>query len=188
MKRAPRILGWITGAFLGLCAVAAAALYVYFAEPHIAYREWRITAKPETIDVLYIFYFCGEKFPRLYEIASVDGNWSEPDERPTTVALADGLPSPEDTELALHGNVFSLTGYRYQAEERNIMTGATRSFPATRFDVVSWQVRTPYMEWVPSGDDGAVEQQERNNPVRYEMTGDDHDPGRFTPRHYVFCG
>ena len=187
LKKLVRVVGWAVGAFLGVCAVGVLALYVYFAEPYIAHREWRVSTEPETIKVVYVLYACGDHSPRLYEAVSTDDGSLKWRDRPTILSLPAGVPSPEDTEAAVSGNVFHLTGYRHQAEERNILTGAVRTFLSTRFDLVSWQVETPYDVWVTSGTDDPAERRERNDPMGFKMKGSHGDLAGFEPRHYVAC-
>ena len=187
MKRLLTFVAWTGAGLLGLTAFGAVVLYVLIAKPYLSHREWRASTEPETIDVVYVLYACGDHSPRLYEIVSPEGDPVRWTDRPTFLSLPDGVPSPEDTEMALSGNVFHLKGYRYHAEERNILTGATRTRPASRFDLVSWRVQTPYGVWGPEGADGVRQRVERTEPVSYGTTGDHKTAGGFATRHYVPC-
>ena len=165
---------------MGLSAVGLAGLYVYVAKPYVARHEWRESAQPTTIEVMYVAMACGEHSPRLYElVAGADGagQWSH---TPTLLALPDGMASPEDTQYAVGGNVFVLTGYRYRRRDRNILTGAVKTYRAPRFDVVSWQVRAPYEIWTASGD--RVTRHEADG-----VAGNEKPATRFAMRNYHLC-
>ncbi|NNG04995.1 MAG: hypothetical protein HKM95_12970 [Inquilinus sp.] len=178
-----KIIAIAFGTLLLLAAVAVASLYVYVAAPHLQFSEIRVSNEPREIEVIYISYACGDFFPRLYEVAA-DGE-SEPSEQPTMLALPDGIPSPEDTELAVDGNVFRLTGYEYRGEERNVLTGSVREVPSSRFDTIAWNVSIPYEVWVSTGD--SPRRQERSDPVAFSIAEGDHNPDRFTLRRYDPC-
>ena len=187
MKRLLKFVVWTGAGLLGLAAVGAAALYVVVAKPYLSHREWRASTEPETIDVVYVLYACGDHSPRLYEVVSPEGEPVKWSDRPTILSLPEDVPSPEDTDLAVSGNVFHLTGYRYRAEERNLLTGATRTRPASRFDLVSWRAQTPYSVWGPEAADGTRQRVERTEPVSYGAAVDHKSADGFVTRHYVPC-
>lgn len=163
-----------------MAIAVAAAIYVYVAEPHIAYREWRDNETPRVVSVVYVFYACGEDTPRLYEIVSDSDDQLRWSDEPTILALPRGLPSPEETNLAVNGNRFLLTGYGYRAERRNRLTGSVDPVRSTRFDLVSWEAVTPYQIWVEE-DDGQVEAQWRDSPVRHAVVSEIRTADRFAP-------
>ena len=187
MKRLLKFIAWTGAGLLGLATIGAAALYVVIAKPYLSHREWRASTEPETIDVVYVLYACGDHSPRLYQIVSPEGDPVKWTDRPTILSLPEGVPSPEDTELAVSGNVFHLTGYRYRAEERNILTGTTRTRSASRFDLVSWRAQTPYSVWGPEGAEGTRQRVVRTEPVSHGATGDHKSADGFVTRHYVPC-
>ena len=172
---------------VAILVIGAVALYVYVTQPYLEYREQRISSAAETIKVIYVSFACGDFYPRLSEVTgTVDGDVRN-SEISTTLALPAGVPSPEDTDLGVGGNIFELTGYRYRAEETNILTRTVREAPSTRFDVVAWQVQVPYRVWVTSGTGGTPKKAERLEPVRHAMSGTNSGPDSFVLRRYDPC-
>ena len=180
MKKITKMVAWGALSALSLSALFLAGLYFHVAKPYINRHEWRASEQPTTIEVVYVNMACGEHSPRLYEaIAQNDGSqdWNR---SPTLLALPKGIPSPEESEFAVGGNVFVLTGYRYRRRETNILTGATKEYIAPRFDAVAWEIRTPYNVWTASG-----KREMRHEPYRVAMNAN--GPGEFAMRAYHVC-
>lgn len=171
-------LGAITAT--GLSALFLAGLYVYVAKPYINRHEWRASAQPTTIEVVYVAMACGEHSPRLYEAVAQNDSSQDWSRSPTLLALPKGIPSPEDSEFAVGGNVFVLTGYRYRRKETNILTGTTQEYIAARFDAVAWEIRTPYNVWTASG-----KRETRQKPYRVEVSAN--RTTEFAMRPYQVC-
>lgn len=164
----------------GLSALCLAGIFVYVAKPHIKRHEWRASARPTTIQVMYVAMACGEYSPRLYEVVAQNDNSQRWSRSPTILALPKGMPSPEDTEFAVSGNVFVLTGFRYRGKERNVLTGETKDYRAARFDVTAWEIRTPYNVWTASG-----KWDMRHRPHSVVATAN--RSTRFAMRNYQMC-
>ena len=140
MTKILKILAWSAITVTGLSALCLAGLFVYVAKPHIKRHEWPASARPTTIQVMYVAMACGEHSPRLYEVVAQNDNSQSWSRSPTILALPKGMPSPEDTEFAVGGNVFVLTGFRYRGKERNVLTGETRI--TERRALMSWLGRS----------------------------------------------
>ena len=173
-------------------------VYVYFAEPQWQYHEQRVSSKPDTAEVIYFAFECLNEdcslrrcahFAERAETAKGDSFFIKP--KQLSVAFATGLPSPEDTDLAVDGNYFFMTGYRYQGQETNFLTGATRQASppyGLRFDVLAWEVKPPYS--VVRTQNESEESTVRNDvldEVRYELPGADHAPNQFIPVDMPSC-
>lgn len=183
-----RVFGWFVAAVLGLAVLGAGGLYVHLAEPHLAYSEWRASAKPEVVHVTYMGYACGEHHPQLYELLELGAGEHRPSETPTTLALPPGMPSPDGGNLAFAGNRFELLGYRYAARRRNRLTGVTEDTRSTRLDVVAWRVEAPYRVLVEADRPGEYTvREDATDPVAYRMADDDHAAEKFTLQRYRSC-
>ncbi len=163
--------------------------YIVIYKPFLNYEQIRVSSQPEKITTNYITYACGDNYPRLYEIIKkevVENDKTE--DKPILLALPNGIPSPEDTELAVSGNVFEISGYRYKLRNENLLTGENFDLSSSRVDVVGWRVQTPYKVWsqkIGSNNEPLLET--RYSPVEYKTTNTNHSTQRFRLRKYDSC-
>ncbi|MDH3473719.1 MAG: hypothetical protein OEM59_08500 [Rhodospirillales bacterium] len=170
---------WFVIGLAGLAWAVIGGVYVYFAEPYLVFEERRISDEPETVRIRLVDNYQRSEEEKVFICPYVD-EITEPsnvqtDERRSFLALAfpEGLTSPLETELAVKGNVFQLSGYRYQDHRKHILTGEIEippeSFPQ-RFDVIAWEVVTPYA--VVASEGGSSESavsENRTAPVHHKM-------------------
>lgn len=98
------------------------------------------------------------------------------------------MPSPDYGELAFAGNVFALTGYRYQGFKTSRLTGDIQEVPSTRFDVLAWRVEPPYWALYRDEQTGNYSVREQlSEPTGHEMGHGDHAPANFKMQKYHTC-
>lgn len=163
-------------------------LYVYVFEPQWRHREERISAEVETTEVTYIAGHTWDdeiqrtRCPSFNEIKKVWGETVEFHFKKLRLAFPEDLPWPEEVDLAVGGNRFIITGYRYEIFEENLLTGARReiSYPDPRFDVVAWQVKMPYSQYSSSAlNEDRQELEGRTDPVSHRAAAATLPPEAF---------
>lgn len=173
---------WFVFGLAGLGWALIGGAYLYFADPFVVIEEQRKAETPEQIEVRYSARDCGDNSSAV----CIGAHFSESlwvdatnlDIEPRTLAVPDGVPCPDRTELAVTGNRFLLNGYRYMASEKNVITGDSRETESVRVDVVTWEVIAPYSVVSETAGDQTVTEN-LDEPVSYAMTGDDHAPENF---------
>ncbi len=180
---------WFVFVLAGLGWAVIGGLYVYFAESYLVFEEERVSDEPETITVRLAGSQRRRKGEKVFVCPYVDEVTetlsAQTDERTSHLALAfpAGLPSPQNSELAVNGNTFQLTGYRFENHRKNILTGEVQNPPTSfprRFDVIAWEVVAPYA--VMGSEDGSGESailEDQTSPVRHQMEKGDTSSGQF---------
>ena len=170
----------LIGAFIFICAAM-----VYIINPFIELTKERSGNVLKTIDVIYYNITGDGSCAKLY---TYDKNNTGKLIKPVFLALPESLVSPEDTKAAFHDNRFSLTGYEYVYIRRNIVTGSREIIPSFRFDVVSWEIHTPYTLWPDKITDTSIDTYDvSSRPVKYTLSSGDHDAALFSGRNYTDC-
>lgn len=163
--------------------------YGYLFQPHITFEEVRISNKPQEIKAVYVNITGDPLCAKLYRLERMEKGKPVASDEPIFLALPKDLPSPEDGKLAYSDNLFILSGYRRQFEERNKLTGKLKASPSNRFDVIAWEVIPPYKQWrkKDSGSTTPVKAITATTPVRYQTANTDHSPTQFVKGNYVDC-
>lgn len=172
-----------------IVAVTLIVGYFYLFQPHMTFKEVRISSKPDEVDAVYVNVTGNPSCAKLYRLESMDNGKPVASDDPLFLAMPKGLPSPEDGKLACSDNLFLIKGYGYQFEERNKLTGHSKITPSNRFDVVAWEVITPYKIWkdgVP-GSKSAIDVMIATTPVQHQIEKTDHHSGQFVKGNYVDC-
>lgn len=119
-----------------------------FLQPHIESESIRVSKHPETIRAEWVAWACGGT-ERITEIVkSKDNNY----EGPLSIRVPSDVLNPELSDAAFPGNIFVLTGFRYEIKRTNVITGKVRIINSRQFDVVSWRVELPYRKVNSEGD------------------------------------
>ena len=108
---------------LSIITVAVILGYCYLFQPHITFKEVRNSNKPQEIRAVYVNITGDPLCAKLYRLERMEKGKPIASNEPIFLALPKNLPSPEDGELAYSDNLFILSGYRYQFEQRNILSG-----------------------------------------------------------------
>lgn len=161
---------------------------IYLFQPHIEFKEVRISTKPVEIEAIYV-NLTGEPLCAKLYVVNHMGNKPAASKEPLFLAMPKDIPSPNDGYLAHSENRFILKGYLYQFVKTNKLTNSLEEIPSHRFDVVSWKVISPYHKWRPETDRiGEVRQSQiTSDPVSYKLNSSDHNSDYFIKRNYVDC-
>lgn len=163
-------------------------IYLYIFQPYITFSEVRISNTPVEIKVVYVNVTGDPLCAKLYSLGSIKDNKPVATKEVFYLAMPDGIPSPEDGDLAVSDNMFLIKGYRYRLIEKNNLTGDSTKSPSHRFDVISWKVMLPYERWKDTVSlDGAVEKEIATDSVSYTFNKADHDPGIFIKGNNIDC-
>jgi len=117
-------------------------------KPHLKVEYVRINSNPEVIRAQWVAWACG-RHERITEIIDEAGNLAD---APFTIHVASQGLNPELSKAAFLGNVFYLTGYRYQKLTINRITQSEAREHSSRLDVIKWHVRLPYRTLTPYND------------------------------------
>ena len=158
---------------------------VGIAKPYIDVQHIRASTSPETFVLRYSSYACGDYFPQMVEVLWMNKGGPVVADEPFRLALPDGIPSPEDTDLAVGANLFRVKGYRYTRRETNIITGTIVETPSDRLDVFFWEVITPYHIWEPS--EHGTHKKLHYDPVQYFKAPQGLKESDFIMGHYNPC-
>ena len=168
---------------------AVVAGYFYLFQPHITFKEVRVSNEPEKVKAVFVNVTGDPLCAKLYKLERMDNDKPVASNEPLFLALANDIPSPEDGKLAYTDNIFILKGYSYRFEEHNKLTQSTKTSPSHRFDVITWEVVPPYKQWkegTPSGD-AMVEAETATEPVSHRLSKTDDNPTQFVKGNYVDC-
>ncbi len=113
------------------------ASYFYLLHSHIAFEEVRVSNEAEEVKAVYVNVTGDPLCAKLYKLDQMDNNRPVVSKTPLFIALPNGAPSPVEGALGYADNVYMLKGYNYLYEERNRLTGATKTSPSHRFDVIA---------------------------------------------------
>lgn len=163
--------------------------YLYLFQPHISFEEIRSSETPIEIKAVYVNVTGDPLCAKLYRLERMQENKPIASSEPLFLGLPDGMPSPEDGDLAYADNLFLIKGYGYQYAARNKLTGNSKMTPSNRIDVLAWEVIAPYKKWKnedPGGDEllGATIE---TTPVKHGLVGADHSPDKFVKNNYIDC-
>ena len=191
MKRKKYVILFRIGiaSYVIICIVFLVGLvFHYLLDPRNIIHEERASSTPETVEVEYIAYACGNFYPRLWECRPKIPTQDDPETeecKPLLLALPPDMPSPEgDTPLEVSGNRFRLRGFRYRWVDE--IGNPVRK--CTRFDVIEWEVVVPYQMWGTERDeDGLLEIVTSSEPVSYRINGVDYSRELFTLQKYNPC-
>ena len=160
--------------------------FVYLFEPYIDLSRERVSSKPSDVNAIYINVTGDASCAKLYKLSN--NAISKVTSEPLFLALPFNMPSPEDGEWAYADNVFRLKGYEYIWVEKNYLTNTRKETPAARFDVISWEIVTPYKRWESvNKEGGSTAFEESNEIVAYNIKNNDHNPNNFRFRSYIDC-
>ncbi|WP_102797677.1 hypothetical protein [Bowmanella denitrificans] len=127
-----------------LLAAVVVLMVIYVFKPFLYSRQARMSAKPEVITAVYLNVTGAPLCAKLYKLDKWHGGRPIASKEPIFLALPASLPSPEDGGQAYADNVFELTGFSYQFETQNKLTGQVDISSSHRFDLISWKVLPPY--------------------------------------------
>lgn len=163
--------------------------YLFLFQPHITFKEVRISSKPDEIVAVYVNITGNPSCAKLYRLERMENGKPVASDDPIFLTMPKDLPSPEDGKLACTDNVFHMKGYGYQFEQHNKLTGHSRITPSNRFDVVAWEVITPYKirKDSVSASNASIEVMTATTPVQYQLEQTDHHPDQFVKDNYVDC-
>lgn len=172
-----------------IIVVAILAGYFYLFKPQMTFEEVRASDKPEEVKAVFVNVTGDPLCAKLYVLDHMDNDKPVASNEPLFLALPNGMPSPEDSNLAYTDNIFILKGYRYQFEERNKLTKNTQTSASHRFDVISWEIVPPYTKWKSGSSSGndMVETEKATEPVSHQFSNQDNSPNLFTKGNYVDC-
>ena len=121
---------------------------------------------------------------RLYQKTNDQVDYS----RPIYPAFAGNMPSPDDGPYAYDKNKFKITGFSYQYEKHNLITGSVEIFPSYRIDVITWEAIPPYMVWTEKIDANDMVIAELNEtPLFYSIDPDKYPADSFHIGNYINC-
>ena len=162
--------------------------YFYFFQPHITYKEVRVTYESEEIKAVYVNVTGDPLCAKLYILDHMENNKPVASKEPLFLAMPMGIPSPEDGGLAYSNNIFVFKGYRYQLKENNKLTNSSEELNSHRFDVIAWSVVTPYKKWkVKTNVEEINEPEIFVEPVSYKLDDTYHTSSQFVKGKYVDC-
>ena len=140
-----------------------AELAIYSLNPFENIIEQRASNNVETIKVIYVNITGNDNCAKLYKVADSPKEAVFP-------AYPQVIESIEETKLAYSDNVFILKGYSYNWVTKNSLTGSKVTEKSPRFDVIEWQVITPYTIWTEKTDkDGMVLAEKSSEPKKYKI-------------------
>lgn len=160
-------------------------VYIYYAKPYETFYEDRGSVDPVVITVEFVNVAGNPNCTKLYikvpELSVTKGLAVFP-------SIPDSIPSSDEGDYAYAGNVFKLTGYTYEWVFHNLITGAEYSKRSERFDVIKWEIITPYTVWSNrQGIDGEPLNQTIMTPLVYEAVEDNMRPEKFKMSNYINC-
>ncbi len=161
------MLKWLIFLASAIIALALAA-YVMLFQPHIRVEHLRQSEQVETLRATWVAWACGGE-ERITEVLDNAGNIAN---SPLSIRVPKGVPHPEYSAAAHPGNVFWLTGYRYQTIQTNRITGYQVFLPSFRFDAIRWWVEAPYQSYTDDGRsisvDAVLEWPESDQAISYQ--------------------
>ncbi|VAW61586.1 hypothetical protein MNBD_GAMMA11-739 [hydrothermal vent metagenome] len=170
----------LTGVFIFVCI-----LMFYIINPFIELKKERSDNILKTLDIVYYNITGDASCAKLYTYEKNNINKLT---KPVFLSLPESMVSPEDTKAAFHDNRFSLTGYEYVYVRENIITGSREIIPSFHFDVVSWEIYTPYTLWPDTITDTSIDvYRVSSRPIKYTLNSSNHDASLFSGRNYTDC-
>ncbi len=153
------------------------------AKPYETLQEKRVDADKITILTKFINVTGSPNCAKLYMIESVSNI-----EKNSAIftATPETIPAPDDGEYAYADNIFKITGYPYEWIYTNLITGDEHRKKSKRFDVVKWEIITPYTVWLPQQGDGPLIEK-RTTALVYKLKSDDHRAVLFKMDNYIDC-
>jgi len=174
--------------FLIFILLSFSGFYIYLFEPYIEVSEKRVSTEYIVVDAVYINVTGDASCAKLYKISNKKSNSTKETKEPLFLALPAKMLSPEDGVWSYANNSFRLKGFEYYWIEKNILTNKLKQSPNARFDVISWELVTPYNKWLNIGiEGGTTEFKESSEPISYKMKNDDYNPNNFEFRSYIDC-
>ena len=163
--------------------------YIFLFQPHVSFEEVRISNQLKEVNAVFVNVTGDPLCAKLYKLDRMDNNKPVASDTPFFITLPDGAPSPIGGNLGYADNIYVLRGYAYQYEEKNLLTGASNTMPSYRFDVIAWEIKTPYKKWKePAPNEvGSIESKISTDPVSFQFTDTDHNPSQFIDNNYIDC-
>jgi len=160
-------------------------VFLVVAKPYETIHEQRVSTVPVSIVVEFVNVTGDSNCTKLYVTKSdtnvVKGSALFP-------STSDTIPAPDDGAYAYAGNVFKLTGYAYEWVFRNAITGNKNKKKSRRFDVIKWEIMSPYTVWSErQGADGVPLTEILTTPLAYEFKSEDYRPALFKMNNYIDC-
>ncbi|MBT1064087.1 hypothetical protein KJY73_10910 [Bowmanella sp. Y26] len=163
------------------------AVFFWLFQPFSSFSEERLSSQPERVTVVYVTVTGDPQCTKLYKLDSWQDNKPIASKEPVLLALPERLPSPEDGDYAYADNVFELTGFRYQFQESNRLTGSVAVRPSNRFDLVAWTIVTPYKRWKTVTTDPNDPFETSNQPLDFSVEEGGFEPEDFTKVNSIDC-
>lgn len=163
--------------------------YLYLFQPHITFEEVRVSNQPGNVTAVFVNVTGDPLCAKLYKLDHMDNHKPVASKDPLFIALPNLAPSPVRGNLGYADNIYSLKGYNYQYVTRNRLAGTTKTRPSHRFDVIKWEIVTPYKKWKDSGPEGKTMAKAviSSESVAYEFNSTDHSRNQFVSDNYVDC-
>lgn len=117
----------------GLLVLVSGAV-VWALAPHIRTEYVRVSEAPVELQVAYSNETADPLCTKLYEWQG-----SEISSLPIFARVASDMPDPNDYPVLRQGDRITLTVYRYDWRETNLITGGQRRKASERVDVVAWR-------------------------------------------------
>jgi len=160
-------------------------VFLVVAKPYETMDEQRVSTVPVNIIVEFVNVTGDSNCTKLYVKESdtdiENGSALFP-------SIPDNIPAPDDGAHAYADNVFKLTGYTYEWVFRNAITGSENRKKSRRFDVIKWEILSPYTIWSErQGVDGEPLTEILTTPLAYEFKFEDHQPALFKMNNYIDC-
>ena len=115
-------------------ACLVVAVFIALTKPYMEYGYGRVDNQPVTIEVEYINVTGDPLCTKLYKV--INGEVSDEGIFPN---IPSDIPDPHDVAELTDGDRLSLTGYLYEWQEKNLITGNTQHRSVNQIDVISWQ-------------------------------------------------
>ena len=173
--------------FIALLSIAVFLLLVFLvvAKPYETIYEQRVSTDPVNVVVEFVNVTGDSNCAKLYVTESDSNVMKGSALFPST---PDNIPTPDDGVYAYAGNVFKLTGYAYEWVFRNAITGNENKKNSRRFDVIKWEIMSPYTVWSErQGADGVPLTEILTTPLAYEFKSEDYRPVLFEMNNYIDC-
>ncbi|WP_281557666.1 hypothetical protein [Thalassomonas sp. RHCl1] len=119
---------------LVLCLIAG---FLWLSEPYMQRQYVRISNSPITIEAEYFTVTGDPLCTKFYRV--MDGKITDTGIFPN---MPTDIPDPHAVAAFKDGDRVELTGFLYQWQETNLVTGTTRSRPVNMIDVLTWQAST----------------------------------------------
>jgi len=173
--------------FIAFLSITVFLLLVFLvvAKPYETIYEQRVSTVPVNLVVEFVNVTGDSNCTKLYVTDSDSDIKNGSALFPST---PDNIPAPDDGVYAYAGNVFKLTGYAYEWVFRNAITGNENKKNSRRFDVIKWEIRSPYTIWSErQGADGEPLIEKVTTPLVYEFKSEDYRPALFKMNNYIDC-